>query len=188
MYSKLVKWYKLRGCLSVELWSLPEGANWRDSKIDQFFVSGWNSVLQLKNFVSKSIHTVSLHPLCKCIIVKSMTDINYYTTWVVGHISSHADIVLQTWAPTNGLMFYFLLGISNFDLLGAFGRQDWLANFYLILSYNIFFGAAATVCLVQKFSASMRQAIYNKIKQAIMGDNCESRPHSISMSDSRYFD
>ena len=79
-------------------------------------------------------------------------------------------------------------GISNFDLLGAFGRQDWLANFYLILAYNIIFGAAATACLVQKFSASMRQAIYNKIKHAILGDSVENRPHSSSMSDSRYFD
>lgn len=86
------------------------------------------------------------------------------------------------------LTLYFVTGISNFDLLGAFGRQDWLANFYLILAYNIIFGAAATACLVQKFSASMRQAIYSKIKHAILGDTLESRPHSNVMSDSRYFD
>lgn len=80
---------------------------------------------------------------------------------------------------------HFIVGISNFDLLGEFGRQKWLANFYLILVYNAAFGFAATVCLVNKFSASMRQAVYKKVVQAFTG---EPRSHSNSMSDSRYFD
>ena len=76
-------------------------------------------------------------------------------------------------------------GISNFDLLGAFGRQTWLANFNLILLYNVVFGFAATTCLVNKFSASMRQAIYKKMVQAFTGEAYAPSP---AMSDSRYFD
>ncbi|XP_067935021.1 protein LMBR1L-like [Watersipora subatra] len=78
-----------------------------------------------------------------------------------------------------------ILGISNFDLLGEFGRQKWLANFHLILVYNVIFSFAATACLVNKFSASMRQAIYKKVVQAFKGDPRTSSP---PMSDSRYFD
>lgn len=77
----------------------------------------------------------------------------------------------------------FVLGISNFDLLGEFGRQEWLANFYLILFYNLMFGMAATLCLVKKSSASVRQEIFNKISNAFTRDR---RSHS--MNESKYLD
>jgi len=43
-----------------------------------------------------------------------------------------------------------ILGISNFDLLGNYGRIEWLGNFYLVLLYNLVFAVAATFCLAKK--------------------------------------
>jgi len=43
-----------------------------------------------------------------------------------------------------------ILGISNFDLLGNYGRIEWLGNFYLVLLYNLVFAVAATLCLAKK--------------------------------------
>ena len=54
---------------------------------------------------------------------------------------------------------FFSLGITNFDLLGSFGSVRWLGNFYLVLTCNAVFGAAAALCLVNKFTARVRKEI-----------------------------
>ncbi|KAI6242887.1 hypothetical protein M3Y99_00197900 [Aphelenchoides fujianensis] len=48
------------------------------------------------------------------------------------------------------------LGITSFDLLGAYGRLKWISNFSLICSYNVLFAAAATVSLLNKFTSPIR--------------------------------
>ncbi|XP_041970408.1 protein Lilipod [Aricia agestis] len=57
-----------------------------------------------------------------------------------------------------------ILGITNFDLLGEFGRIEWLGNFRLVLLYNAIFAATVTLCLVRKFTASVRRELYNRFK------------------------
>ncbi|CAG4918240.1 unnamed protein product [Colias eurytheme] len=57
-----------------------------------------------------------------------------------------------------------ILGITNFDLLGDFGRIEWLGNFRLVLLYNAIFAATVTLCLVNKFTASVRRELYNRLK------------------------
>lgn len=57
-----------------------------------------------------------------------------------------------------------MLGITNFDLLGEFGRIEWLGNFKLVLLYNAIFAGAVTLCLVSKFTASVRRELYNRFK------------------------
>ncbi|KAM8794074.1 protein LMBR1L [Eudromia elegans] len=47
-------------------------------------------------------------------------------------------------------VFSRTLGITSFDLLGHFGRFDWLGNFYLVLLYNVAFAALAALCLARK--------------------------------------
>lgn len=42
--------------------------------------------------------------------------------------------------------------MTNFDLLGDFGRIEWLGNFKLVLFYNLIFATAAISCLVRKFT------------------------------------
>ncbi|XP_078542230.1 protein LMBR1L isoform X1 [Lissotriton helveticus] len=49
-------------------------------------------------------------------------------------------------------VFARTLGITRFDLLGDFGRFNWLGNFYLVFLYNMAFAGLTTLCLVKKFT------------------------------------
>ncbi|KOB74000.1 Protein LMBR1L [Operophtera brumata] len=60
-----------------------------------------------------------------------------------------------------------ILGITNFDLLGEFGRIEWLGNFKLVLLYNAIFAATVTLCLVNKFTASVRRELYNRLVENV---------------------
>ena len=60
--------------------------------------------------------------------------------------------------------FSFIPGITNFDLLGEYGRLDSLHNFYMVLAYNAIFGVATASCLVNKFTASVRNYIVNNVR------------------------
>ncbi|XP_026148327.1 limb region 1 protein homolog isoform X3 [Mastacembelus armatus] len=51
------------------------------------------------------------------------------------------------------------LGITRFDLLGDFGRFNWLGNFYIVLSYNLLFAVATTLSLVRKFTSAVREEL-----------------------------
>ncbi|XP_041459263.1 protein LMBR1L-like [Lytechinus variegatus] len=57
-----------------------------------------------------------------------------------------------------------MLGITNFDLLGEYGRLNSLHNFYMVLAYNATFGVATSSCLVNKFTASVRNYIVNNVR------------------------
>lgn len=59
--------------------------------------------------------------------------------------------------------------MTNFDLLGDFGRIEWLGNFKLVLLYNLIFATAAISCLVTKFTATVRKEIYARLKNSILG-------------------
>ncbi|XP_009070310.1 PREDICTED: limb region 1 protein homolog, partial [Acanthisitta chloris] len=50
-------------------------------------------------------------------------------------------------------------GITRFDLLGDFGRFNWLGNFYIVLSYNLLFAIMTTLCLVRKFTSAVREEL-----------------------------
>lgn len=45
-----------------------------------------------------------------------------------------------------------LPGITRFDLLGDFGRFNWLGNFYIVFLYNMGFAGLTTLCLVKRVS------------------------------------
>ncbi|XP_061871571.1 protein LMBR1L isoform X2 [Colius striatus] len=49
-------------------------------------------------------------------------------------------------------VFSRTLGITRFDLLGDFGRFNWLGNFYIIFLYNMGFAVLTTLCLVKRVS------------------------------------
>ncbi|XP_017482754.1 PREDICTED: protein Lilipod-like isoform X1 [Rhagoletis zephyria] len=52
-----------------------------------------------------------------------------------------------------------IIGITNFDLLGDFGAIEWLGNFQIVLLYNLIFGTTTALCLVNKFTAAVRQEL-----------------------------
>lgn len=39
-------------------------------------------------------------------------------------------------------------GITRFDLLGDFGRFNWLGNFHIVFLYNILFAGLTSACLI----------------------------------------
>ncbi|XP_049271769.1 protein Lilipod isoform X2 [Rhipicephalus sanguineus] len=55
------------------------------------------------------------------------------------------------------------LGITNFDLLGDFGRIKWLASFPLVLTYNVVFVAAAATSLTTKVTATVRTELLGRL-------------------------
>jgi hypothetical protein len=56
-----------------------------------------------------------------------------------------------------------VLGITNFDLLGNFGRIRWLGNYFIIFGVNIVFGGAAAVCLFNKVTARAQAEIWRRL-------------------------
>jgi len=60
-------------------------------------------------------------------------------------------------------------GMTNFDLLGDFGRIEWLGNFKLVLLYNLIFATAAISCLTTKFTATVRKEIYARLRSSLLG-------------------
>ncbi|KAE8595701.1 hypothetical protein XENTR_v10015849 [Xenopus tropicalis] len=55
------------------------------------------------------------------------------------------------------------LGITRFDLLGDFGRFNWLGNFYIVVAYNLMFAVMTTLCLVRKFTSAVREELLKAI-------------------------
>lgn len=55
------------------------------------------------------------------------------------------------------------LGITSFDLLGLYGRIEWISNFSLVWSYNVLFAASLIFCLVNKFTAPVRREILKRL-------------------------
>ncbi|XP_008069069.1 protein LMBR1L isoform X3 [Carlito syrichta] len=53
-------------------------------------------------------------------------------------------------------VFSRTLGLTRFDLLGDFGRFNWLGNFYIVFLYNTVFAGLTTLCLVKTFTAAVR--------------------------------
>ncbi|XP_006870149.1 PREDICTED: protein LMBR1L isoform X2 [Chrysochloris asiatica] len=53
-------------------------------------------------------------------------------------------------------VFSRTLGLTRFDLLGDFGRFNWLGSFYIVFLYNTAFAGLTTLCLVKTFTAAVR--------------------------------
>ncbi|EYC45185.1 hypothetical protein Y032_0436g1434 [Ancylostoma ceylanicum] len=54
------------------------------------------------------------------------------------------------------------LGITSFDLLGAYSSLKWLSNFKLVLAYNVLFAAATIVCVFSKITSPVRKQILKR--------------------------
>lgn len=57
-----------------------------------------------------------------------------------------------------------IVGITNFDLLGDFGRIEWLGSFNIVLIYNLFFALSTAFSLVNKFTEPVRREILKRFK------------------------
>jgi hypothetical protein len=57
------------------------------------------------------------------------------------------------------------VGITNFDLLGNFGRIEWLGNFYVVLFYNCVFAITAALCLTTKIVTAVSRELFKRFKE-----------------------
>uniref|UniRef100_A0A7E4ZWU1 Protein LMBR1L n=1 Tax=Panagrellus redivivus TaxID=6233 RepID=A0A7E4ZWU1_PANRE len=55
------------------------------------------------------------------------------------------------------------LGITSFDLLGAYGRINWISNFTLVMGYNVFFATFSILSLVNKFTTPVRRELARRL-------------------------
>ncbi|KAK5972903.1 LIMR family protein [Trichostrongylus colubriformis] len=61
------------------------------------------------------------------------------------------------------------LGITSFDLLGAYSSLKWLSNFKLVLAYNVLFAAATIVCVFSQITTPVRKQILKRLQQLRCG-------------------
>lgn len=52
-----------------------------------------------------------------------------------------------------------LLGITRFDLLGDFGRYNWLGNFYVVFLYNMMFAGLTSASLIKTFTWAVQREL-----------------------------
>lgn len=87
----------------------------------------------------------------------------------ITNFKSQALLCSYSYTQVHSLLLFFSLnasslsspaGITNFDLLGDFGKISWLGSFWIVLGYNALFASAAAWCLVKKFTATIRHEIY----------------------------
>ena len=70
----------------------------------------------------------------------------------------------------NLTIFIIFAGITNFDLLGSFGKMRWLGSFYIVLLYNALFATAASFCLFSKFTARVRHEILKRYVSLLLSN------------------
>ncbi|XP_029012713.1 limb region 1 homolog-like protein [Betta splendens] len=56
-------------------------------------------------------------------------------------------------------VFSRTLGITRFDLLGDFGRYDWLGNFYIVFLYNMLFAGLTSASLIKTVTWAVQREL-----------------------------
>ncbi|KAJ8358702.1 hypothetical protein SKAU_G00152270 [Synaphobranchus kaupii] len=74
-------------------------------------------------------------------------------TQIIGNCVSL--LVLSSALP----VFSRTLGITRFDLLGDFGRYNWLGNFHIVFLYNMLFATLTSACLINTVSWAVQREL-----------------------------
>ncbi|XP_076022684.1 limb region 1 homolog-like protein [Genypterus blacodes] len=56
-------------------------------------------------------------------------------------------------------VFSRTLGITRFDLLGDYGRYNWLGNFYIVFMYNMLFAGLTSASLIKTFTWAVQREL-----------------------------
>ncbi|KAG2467623.1 LMBRL protein, partial [Polypterus senegalus] len=72
--------------------------------------------------------------------------------------------------------YYHDKGITRFDLLGDFGRFNWLRNFYIVFLYNMLFAGLTTMCLVNKFTWAVQAELIRAFVDSGDSQGCVVSP------------
>ncbi|KAI4897437.1 hypothetical protein NFI96_022299, partial [Prochilodus magdalenae] len=74
-------------------------------------------------------------------------------TQIIGNCVSL--LVLSSALP----VFSRTLGITRFDLLGDFGRYNWLGNFHIVFLYNVLFAGLTSACLINTVTWAVQREL-----------------------------
>ncbi|XP_063064714.1 limb region 1 homolog-like protein isoform X1 [Engraulis encrasicolus] len=74
-------------------------------------------------------------------------------TQIIGNCVSL--LVLSSALP----VFSRTLGITRFDLLGDFGRYNWLSNFHIVFLYNVLFAGLTSACLMNTLTWALQREL-----------------------------
>ncbi|CAB1353770.1 unnamed protein product [Coregonus sp. 'balchen'] len=61
--------------------------------------------------------------------------------------------------PLLGAASFSMFGITRFDLLGDFGRYNWLGNFHIVFLYNILFAGLTSACLINTLTWTVQREL-----------------------------
>uniref|UniRef100_A0AAY4ELC5 Protein LMBR1L n=1 Tax=Denticeps clupeoides TaxID=299321 RepID=A0AAY4ELC5_9TELE len=64
-------------------------------------------------------------------------------------------------------VFSRTLGITRFDLLGDYGRYNWLGNFYIVFLYNVLFAGLTSACLINMLTWAVQRELIRAFGQSI---------------------
>lgn len=95
------------------------------------------------------------------------------TTFIQCVVNCTLLLILSTALP----VLARTVGITNFDLLGNFGRIRWLDNFWVVFLYNIIFAATTALCLTDKITISVRKELYRRLGASLLKWRSDSLPN-----------
>lgn len=79
----------------------------------------------------------------------------YNTPMIYVIMNCAAVLILSSAVP----LLSRALGITNFDLLGDFGRIEWLGNFFVIFFYNAIFMIVLATSMIIKFTTTVQREL-----------------------------
>uniref|UniRef100_A0A665X7N9 Limb development membrane protein 1 like n=1 Tax=Echeneis naucrates TaxID=173247 RepID=A0A665X7N9_ECHNA len=65
-------------------------------------------------------------------------------------------------------VFSRTLGITRFDLLGDFGRYNWLGNFYIVFLYNMLFAGLTSASLIKTVTWAVQRELIRAFGQSTL--------------------
>uniref|UniRef100_A0A8C7PIF0 Uncharacterized protein n=1 Tax=Oncorhynchus mykiss TaxID=8022 RepID=A0A8C7PIF0_ONCMY len=89
-------------------------------------------------------------------------------TQIIGNCVSL--LVLSSALP----VFSRTLGITRFDLLGDFGRFNWLGNFHIVFLYNILFAGLTSACLINTLTWTVQRELIRAF--GMLGSHTDTQP------------
>uniref|UniRef100_A0A3Q3L7G7 Limb development membrane protein 1-like n=1 Tax=Mastacembelus armatus TaxID=205130 RepID=A0A3Q3L7G7_9TELE len=69
-------------------------------------------------------------------------------------------------------VFSRTLGITRFDLLGDFGRYNWLENFYIVFLYNMLFAGLTSASLIKTVTWAVQRELIRAFGQSTFHFEC----------------
>ncbi|CAJ0941740.1 unnamed protein product, partial [Mesorhabditis belari] len=105
------------------------------------------------------VMTTSLVGFYSLPIMSSIRPKKDHTSMTAIIINCSALVILSSALPVLAVT----LGITSFDLLGAFGSLRWLSSFYLVVGYNCLFAGATVLILCKQFTSHVFKELAKKL-------------------------